>query len=324
MGSFRTLRSLDPNLQYVHIWNEPNAHFYHDKKNGSWYAEMYTEVATALKAEFPDVKLGGPVTFCPPLSQVKGQRPGVLGDDTWQGWFEPLLPAISTGQLDFMDYHAYQFKGTLDASGNATTRNLLQIAAQASIRTAITETNFPLEINETSIWSTRWTKRGLGLADQTMALLQQPDKVLTRQVFDWGVPAGDSAGNNGAFRFLPDTKGGQWTPEMELYRAFSNFSGALRVAVAVQGHSSLQVEAVCIDGTPGQCVHMKVALVNTGVQAVPCTMKVNSMAAQCDAAAGSILQLGPAAAGPQRSATACTAASIVVPANGMSMLECSC
>jgi hypothetical protein len=40
-GAFRVLRELDPTLQYVHIWNEPNAHFFRDQMNGTWFAEFY-------------------------------------------------------------------------------------------------------------------------------------------------------------------------------------------------------------------------------------------------------------------------------------------
>jgi len=122
VGSFKLMRSLDPSLKYVHIWNEPNAHFYHDKKNGTWYAEMYSQVAKALKAEFPDIKLGGaqrlyslylihvdstlptptagPVSYNPPFTSSTTQ-PALFDDKTWQSFFQPLMPAASAGLLDW-------------------------------------------------------------------------------------------------------------------------------------------------------------------------------------------------------------------------------
>merc|ERR1712107_48088 len=104
-----------------------------------------------------------------------------------------------------------------------------------------------------------------------MALLRNPDKVLTRQVFDWGVPPGDSEGVPGAFRFLPDKAVDPWTPEMEVYSAFRDFSGALRVNTSHSGFSELQTEAVCVSSTSGQtCEHLKLALVNTGTQDISC------------------------------------------------------
>jgi hypothetical protein len=65
VGSFRTLRKFDPTLTYLHIWNEPNAHFWKDGKDGSHYADFFLHIATSLKAAFPDVKIGGNTT--PPL-----------------------------------------------------------------------------------------------------------------------------------------------------------------------------------------------------------------------------------------------------------------
>ena len=36
-------------------------HFWKDGKNGTYYAEFYSAIATALKAQWPHVKFGGPV-----------------------------------------------------------------------------------------------------------------------------------------------------------------------------------------------------------------------------------------------------------------------
>lgn len=323
VGSFRTLRSLDSSLKYLHLWNEPNAHFWKDGKNGTWYADMFVAVATALKKEFPDVLIGGPVTYNPPIHQVKGQKPGLVDGSVWKAYFEPVLERTSgLDLLDWMDFHAYQFSGTVDASGDVIQQNLIQIAEKASVRAAISETNFPLEITQTA-WEPRWTIRGLGLADQTMALLRNPDKVLTRQLFDWGVPAGDSKGNKGAFRFLPDNETDPWTPEMELFKAFRGFSGGLRVNVSKVGSSQLQAEAVCISSeSENVCRHLKLALVNTALTDELCAFEIFSISSECKEA--SLVQLAPKKPGPTRTTTNCSAANISIPAQGMAIVECIC
>jgi len=221
-----------------------------------------------------------------------------------------------------MDYHAYEFPGKTDASGNTTAYNLQQITSRASLPVAITETNFPVNAaNGPASWADRWKQRGMGLADQTMALLRNPDKVLTRQVFDW-----KAEGSQGSYRFLPDVwPGGKWTPEMELYRVFGNVSGATRLTVKKES-PLLQTEAVCVaSASSGQCVHAQVFLMNAGGEAVAQTVSLDSMAKQCAAATGSVVRLGPGKEGPQRrSAVGCTSASLAVPAYGIAMLECAC
>lgn len=264
------------------------------------------------------------MTFSPPFHQVKGEKPGVIDSSLWNDYFEPVLQRTrGLGLLDWMDFHAYQFPGTLDASGDVIEQNLQKIASLASVRAAITETNFPLDTNTS--WATRWTKRALGLADQTMAMLRNPDKVLTRQLFDWGVPAGDSKGNNGAFRFLPDEDGGSWTPEMELYSAFSNFSGAIRLEVAHHASKYVQAEAACIASAESMaCMHLKLALVNAGAVDEAYAVRLMSMASQCTKATASVVRLGPSTPGAQRSTTSCMTPHVVVPAQGVVVVECAC
>ena len=73
--------------------------------------------------------------------------------------------------------------------------NLQQIAllgqalGRPGLLTAITETNFALASpNDEANWAQRFQQRGIGLAEQTMAMLRWPGMVITRQLFDWGTP----------------------------------------------------------------------------------------------------------------------------------------
>ena len=137
--------------------------------------------------------------------------------------------------------------------------------------------------------------------------------MLTRQLFDWG------AESHGWYRFLPqNVTSDPPTPEMEVYRAFANFSGGLKLPVKItqQGvpaearlandaskaaaaasstasavsekisdsdnAADVQVEAVCVVGAPADrppsCDHVKAVLVNGGKADVQIEFMVQSMA----------------------------------------------
>ncbi len=81
VGFFNFCIQADPDINLVHIWNEPNSvshlclknccfncsftlllqHFWKDGKDGAYYAEFYTAVVMELKKHWPHVKYGGPV-----------------------------------------------------------------------------------------------------------------------------------------------------------------------------------------------------------------------------------------------------------------------
>ena len=204
-------------------------------------------------------------------------------------------------------------------------------AGRPGIQTAITETNFQLEkASDEFDWGRRFQQRGVGLVDQTMTLLRAPGQVITRQWFDWGVPVG----SKGFYRFLPNVTTDPFTPEMEIYRAFANFSGGMRLAgsgwtnpASASGH---QVEAVCIDGSfvkhpgaPPQCAHLKIALVN----AVNVSATVGLRVVSCDAVGpGTAVTVDGSAPGVQRSAVVCGNVSqpVVLPPDSLVVVECRC
>jgi hypothetical protein len=155
-------------------------------------------------------------------------------------------------------------------------------------------------------------------------------QVITRQWFDWGVPVG----SKGYYRFLPNSTTDAFTPEMEIYRAFSNFSGGSRLSGSGWTNpttaSGYQVEAVCIDGSfvkypeaPPQCAHLKIALVNDANVSATIALRVTS----CDAAeAGAAITLDGSVPGVRHSTVACdnVSQSLAMPPGSLVVVECRC
>ena len=205
---------------------------------------------------------------------------------------------------------------------------------------AISETNFPLaNMSDVGDWSQRFAKRGIELAAQTMTLLRYPGLVLTRHLFDWGVPQDDSSN----FRFQPPRQGDPPTPEMEVYRAFGNFSGATRAVVNVSLNigvmsdvALLGVEAVCVASRtpelPSQagCSHAKVVFVNEATVQASASFHWQGMSAACATANGLHTTLtaetGGAFVSPGRSCAAGAEhqSQVQVPARSLVVLECQC
>jgi hypothetical protein len=214
------------------------------------------------------------------------------------------------------------------------------VACAGGTQVAISETNFPLaNVSDIHDWNERFAKRGIELAAQTMTLLRYPGLVLTRQLFDWGVPQDDSSN----FRFQPPSQGDPPTPEMEVYRAFGNFSGATRAVVnvsvsagAVSDVALLGVEAVCVAGRSPElshldgCSHAKVAFVNEATVQASASFRWQGMGAACVAANGLHTTLTAETGGAFVSAGwSCAAGAehqsqVQVPARSLVVLECRC
>jgi hypothetical protein len=352
-GSFRVLRQLDPSLRYLHIWNEPNAHFWMDKLdgvplNGTWYADFYRPVAEALLHEFPQVKLGGPVTYSPPFQE----QDGYIIDKTWAEWVAPVLARTVDNQalLGWIDYHAYdgadphgkcEKLNCANADSKTIDLNLQETAILSAslgrkLQSSITETNFQLaNASDQFDWGRRFNQRGLPLSAQTMTLLRHPDKVLTRQLFDWGVPVN----SHGFYRFLPpNVTSDPFTPEMEVYKAFANFSDSLRLKV-VDGTSApesavnsfvdnnFQAEAVCVGQIKGSgCKHVKIALLNGGGADGAVDLRLHSMASTCSSRKGSVVTLTATRQGAQHTVAACGSDTegIAMPAGSLVVVDCRC
>jgi len=181
----------DPDLKYFHIWNEPNAQFKEDDKDGDYYVDFYFTVASAIKAKFPDIELAGPVTWCPPIHW-----------ETWEEWYTPLIDRMveegRTDLLNYIDFHAYT---TWDSSNNEVGNNyarwdhVLNAINSVTgyyygktnggwIRSLITETN--VHVSDYTDANKYWYERVMENAKQIMALSFNRDKIELRHHFDLG------------------------------------------------------------------------------------------------------------------------------------------
>ena len=168
-----------------HIWNEPNAHFWQNDKNGTYYEYFYNKMASNLKSKFSEynLKFGGPVTWCP---ATRG--------NTWEDYFLPLFDmnhdALNSGNdllLDFFDYHAYDSRGIWDitVTNINAINNYNWIYNKYNILTSITETNQAIANSSDFFNGTEhWQIRTLINAAQIIALSHYPNKIDERHMFD--------------------------------------------------------------------------------------------------------------------------------------------
>jgi len=210
------LRKLDPQLCLFHLDNEPNARWFKANKGGPEYTELFTTVAKALHAAFPDARIGGPVLCWPPAwpPAQEGQRNWY----TWEGYTLPLIDRAGD-QLDFFDFHVYGF--TLDQALEeiTTLENALRLRRGREVPILITESGLPLTEAEWRDPVAHWEKRTLPWERYLLALLEHPDKVAANQMHDLSAVAGQW------FRFMnPDDPVNQ-TPTYWLYWVMRHLRG---------------------------------------------------------------------------------------------------
>eukprot|EP01084_Bolivina_argentea_P136189 239865_1 len=178
---------LNPKLQYFHIWNEPNAHFWKYKKNGTYYAEFYYNVTKAIKEYYPNTLISGPVTWCPPIS-----------GNTWEDYYVSLMQKIVVTEkrkdlLNYIDFHSYD-NGNSNLSAwdyvissiNAVSLYYRIITNGENIRSHITEENVKLTDEQNTDNIIHWNFRTIENAKQIMSLSFNTDKFSMRHLFDFG------------------------------------------------------------------------------------------------------------------------------------------
>ena len=57
---------VDPDIQHAHIWNEPGTVYW--VQDGDYYSQFYFDTVKAIKAKYPQMKMGGPVLWGPPVT----------------------------------------------------------------------------------------------------------------------------------------------------------------------------------------------------------------------------------------------------------------
>jgi len=181
------LRKFDPQLRLFHLDNEPNAHWYKVNQGGPEYAALFAAVAKALHAAFADARIGGPVLCWPPAWPPS--QAGQKNWYTWDGFTVPLIDAAGD-QLDFFDFHMYDF--TLDQALEeiTTLENELRLRRGREVPILITESGLPLTEAEWRDPAAHWAKRTLPWERYLLALLDHPDKVASNQMHDLSAIAG--------------------------------------------------------------------------------------------------------------------------------------
>lgn len=182
-------RKFDPRLRLVQIWNEPNSDWFRDervKKEGpsatDLHVEMANKVATAIKARFPDVQVGGPVLCWPPAwpADQKGQTPWY----TWEQWTLPWLKGTKD-TIDFFDFHVYDVSPEDFAVQTEMVRNEAQLLQGRALPIWITESNYSLKEEELNDGPAIWSKRILPYERFLLrGVLPQADKIAGNLVHD--------------------------------------------------------------------------------------------------------------------------------------------
>jgi hypothetical protein len=177
-----------PPIRFVHLANEPN-NFMWKWPNCSCAAvgacscdpwmDYYSAAATRIKAELPDIQIGGPVLCWGPGGEnQRGQRDWY----TWWLWSKPALSrGLREGTLDYFDFHAYD-KYSL---ANRLLADVHTVAAfsraetggSVLLRSAITETSFALPASATASRVEHFARRTLPIARDILSLAAHPDKV---------------------------------------------------------------------------------------------------------------------------------------------------
>ena len=103
-------------MTYWEIWNEPDCGSLRNMWTGTWeqYLELYKTASKLLKAEFPEIKIGG-YASCGFYALI---HPEYKGDELRENFitsFERFLAFVSENQcpLDFFSWHSYDAPNTV-------------------------------------------------------------------------------------------------------------------------------------------------------------------------------------------------------------------
>ncbi len=220
------LRRVNPDLRWVHLFNEPNATWFRYKKGGQDYADMFKVVAGAIKQKNPEVMVGGPTICWPPA-----WPPHATYAANWYEWDAYTMPLIRTAgdTLDFFDFHSYYGDLAVAVEQVQTVANALFLHRGRRVPVAITECGSALKPEEARDPTIHFRRRTLPWQRIIMAYLDRPATVLTMQMHDLNAAAG------GEYRFLWGRNPANQRPTYYMYQVWRDFRGTRLVA-----HSSVE------------------------------------------------------------------------------------
>ena len=230
------LRRSDPKLRLFHLDNEPNTHWFKVNKAGAEYGRLFARVAASLKSRYPDALIGGPVLCWPPAWPPSQE--GQPNWYTWDTWTLPFLDAAGD-RCDFFDFHLYpngEIIVPVALEEITLIANEMWRRRRARVPIVISECGIGLSEAEWKDEAAHWFKRTLPWARFLLAMLDQPDKVMSVQMHDLSAVAGEW------FRLVKGTDLQDQTPTYWLYWLLRHVRGTRLVATA-QGGQSLTVFA---------------------------------------------------------------------------------
>lgn len=258
------LKRVDPGLTWIHLENEPNAHWFRFGKGGADYAAIFKEVAKGIKNRNPGVKVGGPVLCWPPSFP-----PNQKGFASWYTWESYTMPLIETAgeELDFFDFHLYGGSSTLGMEEVQTVANAMWLETGLRKPVLITEYGAYLTDDDMSSVERVWEKRVAPWQRQVMDFLDvQPDKVISLQSHDLFAQAG---GNFRVFKGLdPDDQ----FAFAKMYRAWAPLKG--RRLLASSRDPAVRIFAARNDSRLSGEERLALVLVNSSDQVKHVTVRV--------------------------------------------------
>ncbi|HFD39454.1 MAG TPA: hypothetical protein ENJ31_06350, partial [Anaerolineae bacterium] len=152
-------------LRYVEIWNEPNSKQFWDSTPQAFF-DLFAQTAQALKAEFPDLKVGGP-----------GLTQGAVMLPQGQQYTENFLAYLQDNgvPLDFLSWHLYSGNPEDYRRAARFYRKQLDAHGYADAESHITEWNTASETGEMRISdvSLRAKGKGASLLSAAWIVLQE-------------------------------------------------------------------------------------------------------------------------------------------------------
>lgn len=160
------------NFRYVEIWNEPdNLIFWPRPFTQAQFNQLYDATAKAVRAAFPDLKIGGP-----------GVTPGGCMSDSGKQWVGTFLDQVKQNNtpLDYFSWHMYSNTPSQYATCAAYYRTQLDARGFTTVPTLLTEWNTSAEGSELSAQDKlafRTQAKGAAVLTGAWIAMQQRDDV---------------------------------------------------------------------------------------------------------------------------------------------------
>ena len=279
-------------FRFVEIWNEPdNARFWPDGRSTDEFNQLFERTATALRAAFPALKIGGP-----------GWAPGGCLASADQTKVRSLLDHVKANAvpLDFLSFHVYGTDAATCQRCARFYRTELDSRGLNAVELHISEWNTPNASAGSSISQLRYNAQGA--AYMTAARIQLQLGEVAQSTFYRGTdPAPDAGEFYGVF--YGDGRAKKVAEAFSLWRDFTAYRSLLQARGGPSGATLLAAE------DDGGARALLIANPQTGAASVSLAFDDGKTVADYSATVSTV---SDSAAGPV--ATALSGSQISVPA----------